>query len=114
MSQREFVRKSQAAAKLYLEMRGYEIIEQNWHQSRYGVDIIAKKKEVVYFVAVRCRSSDTPNNSLEAVTASQQKQAQLAATQWITEDKWSGAYTLAAIDIDNANFAVLSFTDSEP
>jgi putative endonuclease len=110
---REYIRKAQAAAKTYLEMRGYEIVEQNWQQSRYKLDIVAKKDNIIYFVEVRYRSSDNQSNVLDDISASKLKQIRQAAVGWVTEYKWQGEFRLAAIEIDGAHFAVLSFNDNE-
>ncbi|HVA10650.1 MAG TPA: YraN family protein [Candidatus Dormibacteraeota bacterium] len=113
MARSEYLRKAQAAAKTYLEMRGYEIVEQNWQQSKYKVDIIAKKDGILYFVEVKYRPNDSASARLDTLTTSTLKQVRLAALRWVTECKWPGDYKLAAIEIDNTNFAVLSFIDSE-
>lgn len=44
-------------AALYLENRGYHILERNWRSRRNEVDIIANKKEVLHFVEVKTRTS---------------------------------------------------------
>jgi Holliday junction resolvase-like predicted endonuclease len=113
MARTEYLRKAQAAAKTYLEMRSYEIVEQNWQQSKYKVDIIAKKDGVLYFVEVKYRPGDNPSSTLDSVTASTLKQVRLAASRWVMQYKWPGDYKLSSIDIDGANFAVLSFIDNE-
>jgi putative endonuclease len=114
MARTESLRKAQAAAKTYLEMRGYAIIEQNWQQSKYKVDIIAKKDGILYFVEVKYLPSNSLSSRLDTLTTSTLKQVRLAALRWVTEYKWTGDYKLSAIEIDSANFAVLSFIDSEP
>lgn len=113
MPTRDVLRKAQAAATTYLEMRGYEIIEQNWRQSRHKVDIIAKKNELIYFVNVHYTSSDNLTNPVETVTAGKIKQMHQAALAWAVEYKWLGNYRLSTIDIDGPSFAVLSFLDQD-
>lgn len=110
---RDSVRKAQAAAKTYLEMRGYEIIEQNWHQSRFKVDIIAKKADVLYFVEVRYRANDDQTNGLDAVSASKLKQIRQAAQSWVEEYKWQGTYMLSSIEMAGPSYAVIGFIDNE-
>jgi Holliday junction resolvase-like predicted endonuclease len=110
---RDHTHRLQTAAKTYLEMRGYDIIEQSWHQSRYTVDIIAKKDDVVYFVNVKNVHSNNQETAADAVTASKIKQLQQAALSWVGEYKWLGQYRLSTVDIDSANLAVLGFIDNE-
>jgi len=105
---REGLRAIQASAKLYLEMRGYEIIEQNWHQSRYKVDIIAKKAGKLYFVEVRHGLNDH-----KTVASTLSKQLRRAAEAWVGENKWTNDYALAVVEVDVQSLAVLNFIDNE-
>jgi putative endonuclease len=41
--------------KKHLIAVGYEIIAENWRHSRWEVDIIAKKKEVLHFIEIKTR-----------------------------------------------------------
>jgi Holliday junction resolvase-like predicted endonuclease len=113
MTQLEHSRKAQIAAKTYLEMRGYTIIEQNWRQSRYTIDIIATKNHICYFVRVRLAHNHNPKGKLEVLNDTTIKQMQQAAARWVIDYKWSDAYQLSTIEIDSANYAVLSFIDNE-
>ena len=47
----------EALAKVFLEKKGYQILETNWRYSRAEVDIIAKDGEILVFVEVKTRSS---------------------------------------------------------
>jgi Holliday junction resolvase-like predicted endonuclease len=51
MNSTEIGRKAEAAARVYLEMRGFKIIEQNWRRPRAEIDIIAQKDGVVHYNA---------------------------------------------------------------
>ena len=58
----------EALACKYLEAKGYEILEVNFH-SRFGeVDIIAKKEKCIMFVEVKTRKSVSYGNPSEFVT----------------------------------------------
>lgn len=105
--------KVQAAARLYLEMRHYHIIEQNWRLSRQQIDIVARKDETIYLVSVYYRPDDQKDVGIE-VTATKQRQLQQAAEAWIAENKWRGRFQLAHIEIGDPNYAVISFADTLP
>ncbi len=111
MTTTDISRRAEAAAKVYLEMRGYRIIEQNWRQPRYEIDIVAEKDGVIYFVEVKYRFSDGQGGGLEAITPTKLKQMQRAAWAWVEENKWRGQYQLSAIELAGPGFAVLSFID---
>lgn len=105
-------RKAEAAASVYLEMRGYKIIELNFRRPRCEIDIVATKDGVVFFVEVKYRRSDAQGGGLEAITTTKLKQMTYAAEVWVQECKWPGAYQLAAIELTGAEFTVMSFIDN--
>lgn len=104
--------KAEEAAKVYLEMRGYKIVEQNYKRSRCEIDIIAQKDETVYFVEVKYRRNDNQGSGLEYVTGTKLRQMQFAAETWVEEYKWRGPYQLSAIEIAGRDFVVLSFIEN--
>ena len=44
-------------AQQFLQKKGFKILEYNWQQIRYEVDIIAYDKEFLVFIEVKTRSS---------------------------------------------------------
>lgn len=112
MNATEIGRKAEAAAKVYLEMRGFSIIEQNWRRPRCEIDIIAKKGAVIHFVEVKYRQHDDQGSGLDAITRTKLKQMRFAAHSWVDETKWHGEYVLSAIEISGPGFAVLSFIEN--
>lgn len=105
-------RKAEAAAAVYLEMRGYKIIEQNFRRPRCEIDIIASKDGSVFFVEVKYRRTNDQGGGFEAITASKLNQMRFAAEIWVQETKWQGPYQLAAIELSGPSFAVLGFIDN--
>lgn len=112
MNSTEIGRKAEAAARVYLDMRGYKVVEHNWRRPRCEIDIIAKKNDIVYFVEVKYRFNDNQGGGLEAITKSKLKQMQYAANTWVEEHKWQGQFSLAAVEISGSNFVVMSFIDN--
>jgi putative endonuclease len=104
--------RAEEAAKVYLEMRGYKIIEQNYRRSRCEIDIVAQKGDVMYFVEVKYRRTDDHGSGLEYVTQTKLRQMQFAADTWVDEYKWHGDCQLSAIEIAGADFVVLSFIEN--
>lgn len=105
-------RQAEAAAKVYLEMRGYEIVEQNYRRSRCEIDIVASKKGTIYFVEVKYRRNDDQGGGLEAITPTKLKQMRFAAESWVDEYKWHGPYQLAAVELAGDKFTVMSFIEN--
>lgn len=112
MNSTEIGRKAEAAARVYLEMRHYQVIEHNWRRPRCEIDIIAQKDDVIYFVEVKYRFNDDQGGGLEAITKSKFKQMQYAANTWVEEHKWTGQSSLAAVEIAGSNFVVMGFIDN--
>jgi len=105
-------RKAEGAARAYLEMRGFKIVEQNWRRPRCEIDIIASKDGVIHFVEVKYRFDNQQGGGLEAITATKLKQMQHAAWTWVDEYKWRGEYVLSAIEIAGPKFTILSFVEN--
>lgn len=105
-------RRAERAAAVYLEMRGYKILEQNWRRPRCEIDIIASKDGVIHFVEVKYRADDEQGSGLDAITPTKLRQMQRAAWTWVDETKWRGEYVLSAVEVGGPDFAVLSFIDN--
>lgn len=105
-------RKAEAAARAYLEMRGFRILEQNYRRPRCEIDIIASKDEVIHFIEVKYRANDGQGAGLEAITPAKLKKMRNAAWTWVDEYKWRGEYVLSAIELAGPRFTVLSFVEN--
>lgn len=105
-------RKAEAAARAYLEMRGFTILEQNWRRPRCEIDIVARKNGVIHVIEVKYRFSDAQGSGLDAITPSKVKQMRRAAWSWVDEHKWRGEYVLSAVELAGPKFTVLSFVEN--
>lgn len=112
MSSTDTGRKAERAAANYLEMRGYKILEMNWRRPRCEIDIVARKKDVVYFVEVKYRKNDHQGSGLEYVTATKLKQMRYAAESWVEDSKYTGEYQLAAIEVSGPAFTIEHFVEN--
>ena len=112
MKSTETGRKAEAAARVYLEMRGFKVIEQNWRRPRSEVDIIAEKDGIIHFIEVKYRFKDDQGSGLDAITPTKLKQMRRAAWGWVEETKWHGEYVLSAVEIAGPNFTVLGFIEN--
>lgn len=111
MKTTEAGRKAEAAARTYLEMRGYHILEQNWRRPRCEVDIIALREGRLHFVEVKYRRGSEQGTGLDAITLTKIKQMRRGAWSYVDEVKWQGEYQLDAIEISGPEFSVLSFVE---
>ena len=105
-------RKAEAAARAYLEMSRFKIIEQNYRRPNCEIDIIAKKDGVIHFIEVKYRINDNQGSGLESITATKLKRMQQAAWTWVDEYKWRGEYMLSAIELGGSKFTVMGFIEN--
>ena len=112
MSSTEIGRKAESAARAYLEMRGFRILEQNWRRPRCEIDIIAIRQNVIHFVEVKYRRDDNHGSGIDAINSEKLKKMRLGAWIWVDENKYKGEYMLSAIEITGNKFAVIGFIEN--
>jgi len=93
-------RQAEAAAAAYLKNRGFKILDQNWRTRWCEIDIVAQKKNVVYFAEVKYRKSDAFGGGLDYITPKKLEQMTFAAEMWVSQHGWSGDYRLLAVSIN--------------
>ncbi len=92
-------------AAMYLENKGYMILEQNYRFERAEVDIVAFKEHEIVFVEVKLRTSLKYGHPEDAVNEQKQQQIFKAAEAWLYERKMDGS---------PARFDVISILSSSP
>ena len=112
MNTTEVGRKAEAAARVYLEMRGFQIMEQNWRRPQAEVDIIARKDDVMHFIEVKYRAGSQQGSGLDAITPAKLRRMQRGAEIWVEDSNWSGEYVLSGIEIAGTGFSVLNFVEN--
>lgn len=60
--------KGEMLASRYLMDKGYAVLHYNWRSGHKEIDLIAKQHDVLVFVEVKSRASETYGNAEEAVT----------------------------------------------
>ncbi|APD07388.1 UPF0102 protein [Flavobacteriaceae bacterium UJ101] len=60
-------------AKRYLKEKGYTILEERWRFKKAEIDIIAKRKNILYIVEVKTRSYDEVAKPEDAVNFKKRK-----------------------------------------
>lgn len=71
-SKQELGKKGEEIACIYLEEKGYKIIEKNFFCKLGEIDIIAKKEKTIIFIEVKTRKNNSFGNPAEAVNKRKQ------------------------------------------
>ena len=83
MPQNEYSKEGEKKASLYLNKKGYKILEHNYRALKGEIDIICQKRNQIVFVEVKRRSSDAFGEGTEAITNKKMKQIQKIALCYI-------------------------------
>ena len=101
-------------AAVYLENKGYQVIERNWRSRRNEVDIIAVKKDTLHFVEVKTRSSldfATPESKVKGPKLKHLKEAAEVYLLLHPEWKWIQFDILSIIKKDNGTTSYFLIED---
>ena len=107
-SSKDFGKEGEDLAEKLLRSKDYEIIERNYHFSKYGeVDIIAKDSEAnaLVFVEVKSRKTTIYGDPLYAVTQHKVKQIKKVASGYLFQKK---------IENINIRFDVITVVGTNP
>jgi len=72
-------------AAVYLIQHGYTIVETKWTWERFELDIVAARDNVIVFVEVKTRYSNTYGEPWEAVNKGKRKRICTAADAYIQQ-----------------------------
>lgn len=77
-------------AAVFLQDRGYEIIERNWRSQTGEIDLIAKDKDRLVFVEVKTRNGSGFGHPFEAITANKVARMRRLVADWCATKQVSG------------------------
>ena len=89
------------AAKLRED--GFKILDFNWRRRTCEIDIIARKKKIIYFIEVKYRRVDDQGDGFAYLTSRKLTQIRYAAEIWINEYDYHGDYRLLAAAVSGPN-----------
>lgn len=88
MTTTEIGRLAEDTVAAHLSKIGFRIAAQNWRTRWCEIDIIATKKQAVYFVEVKYRSSNIWGDGLDAITPKKLEQMTFASQMWVQQNNW--------------------------
>ena len=82
--------KGEHIAAIYLEKKGYKIIERNYRFKLAEIDLIASIENFIVFVEVKARSSNKFGHPEEAVNAKKARKVIEGAEHYLEAINWKG------------------------
>lgn len=98
----------EVAAK-FIKKQKYKILAVNWRNRYCEIDIIAQKRKAVHFIEVKYRQTASQGTGFDYITGGKLEQMRFAADFWVSENNWTGDYTLGAIELTGPTFEVTNF-----
>jgi Holliday junction resolvase-like predicted endonuclease len=102
---------AETKAESYLIEHGFKILNRNWRTRICEIDIVAKKKNSIFFVEVKYRKNLSQGEGIDYITSKKLKQMTLAANLWVHENNWKGDFRLSAISIQGDDYVVSEFIE---
>lgn len=78
-------------AAIFLQDRGYEIIDRNWRSPVGEIDLIARDKDRLVFVEVKTRNGSGFGHPFEAITPTKVSRMRRLVADWCIAKQVSGA-----------------------
>ena len=103
----ELGKEAEEMAENYLKENGFEILEQNWRYSRYEIDFIAKKNDMLHIIEVKARNFSPAAYPEESVKKKKFRYLKNAADEYLYRHP---EYRHIQFNI----LAITLFTDKEP
>jgi Holliday junction resolvase-like predicted endonuclease len=100
--------KVERAAMMYLDMRGFNILELNWGLSKSKIDIVAEKHGKISFIEISQRDDSA---ELPLFTKSKADKLKMAGEAWADQNKYLGKYIFSSIEISKPGLAIIGFNE---
>jgi len=99
-------------AARWLQEQGYKIIALNWRDRRAEIDIIARRQQgPLRFIEVKYRETAEQGGGFDYITPAKQRQMAFAAELYVAKTRYTGEYTLAALEVSGLDYGVTGFIE---
>ena len=76
-------RQGEELAAEWLQAQGFVIMHRNWKYSYFELDVVASKDNILHFIEVKTRTTDTYGHPEEGVTAKKLERLMNAAEEFL-------------------------------
>lgn len=104
-------REAENVAANWLKQNKYHIVDTNWRTRWCEIDIIAQKANILFFVEVRYRKSDSWGDGIDSITPKKYKQMEFAAQFWLSSHEWNSDARIAALAVSGTPPKVTMFSE---
>jgi putative endonuclease len=100
-------RRGEKLAEAYLVSEGFAILHRNWRHSRYEIDLIATKENILHFIEVKTRRNVNFGMPEENVDARKLEHVMAAADEFLYQNpQWNTVqYDVLSITLDKDDHA---------
>ena len=95
----------------YLIEKKYKIISKNWRTRWCEIDIVAKKKNIIYFVEVKHRKNTKYGDGLDSINNKKLSQMTFSAEIWVNDNNWKGDWALMAASTEGEPPKITAIVD---
>ena len=74
----------------FLQTRGHQILDRNWHAGHLELDIVSECADGIHFVEVKTRTAPVTSTILDQVNNVKQKRISAAAVQYLHKKHLEG------------------------
>lgn len=104
-------RGAEAAVANYLTSQGFSILDRNWRTRWCEIDIVAKKRSVIYFIEVKYRADSGQGTGIEYLTSQKRRQMEFAVQFWCAQERWEGDSRLAGVEVTGPDFSNIDLVE---
>lgn len=114
MNTQKIGKKGEDIASIFLENKGYAILEKNYRYQRNEIDLIVQKNELLIFVEVKLRSNTDYGMPEEVVSEAQKIRIISTADKYIFTKNWQKdiRFDIISITISNNKYVLEHFEDA--
>lgn len=97
-------KKAELAVCDYLKNQGFSILDLNWKTKVCEIDVIARKKKIIYFVEVKYRGSSSQGTGLEHIGPHKVNRLKFAASLWAQISNWADDYRILGAEVSGHEY----------
>ena len=95
---------AEAVVARFLQSDGFGILDRNWRTKVCEIDVIARKKKIVYFIEVKYRGGLAQGSGFEYIGPRKLNRLKFAVRVWCQNNNWEGDCRLVGAEVSGDDF----------